>query len=82
MRRLEQERRKAKAQATRTSKKRRRARGRQARTAWALSFPVPDEWMEGRAERFSGPAVAGIGDLLKIKTEKKLFLPSGETADD
>jgi S1-C subfamily serine protease len=81
LRRLEQERRKAKAEeGGRARQPGRRSRGRKKRAGDELSLPVPAGWTVG--ERPVGAAITGIGDLLRIKTDKKLFLPPGETAEN
>ncbi len=81
LRRLEEERRKAKIEARqRTGQAGRRSRGRKKRAADELFLPVPPGWTVG--ERPGGAAITGIGDLLKIKTDKKFFLAPGETAEN
>ena len=82
LRRLKEEQLKAKKRAERPPpRKRRRTRGAGQKAKEALSVPIPPGWTLGQARQFSGAGTGIIDNLLKIKPERKLYIPAGETPE-
>ena len=82
LRRLKEEQLKAKKRAERPPpRKRRRSRVAEKKVKEALSVPIPPGWTLGSAQQISGAGTGIIEELLKIKPERKLYLPAGETPE-
>lgn len=82
LKRLKEEQLKAKKRAERPpprTRSRTRAAGIKAKEA--LSVPVPPGWDQGAAQQISGAGTGIIEELLKIKPERKLYIPAGETPE-
>ncbi|MCH7864575.1 MAG: trypsin-like peptidase domain-containing protein [Proteobacteria bacterium] len=82
LRRLKEEHLKARKRAERPPRrKRRRSRVAAKKAKEALSVPIPPGWTLGSAQQISGAGTGIIETLLKIKPERKLYLPAGETPE-